>query len=60
MEQKDDTRDIKDGVPREDYLRAAIRKNRAGENNMEVMFRYYKGTQILDEEESRRINKTDD
>ncbi len=60
LEQKDDTRDIKDGVPREDYLRAAIRKNRAGENNMEVMFRYYKGTQILDEEESRRINKTDD
>lgn len=59
LEQKDDARNIKDGVPREDYIRATIRKNRAGENNMEVMFRYYKGTQILDEEGSSRIKKSD-
>lgn len=59
LEQKDDTRPIKEGEPREDYIRATIRKNRAGENNMQIMFRYYKGTQILDEERASRITKVE-
>lgn len=59
LEQKDDVRPIKEGEPREDYIRATIRKNRAGENNMQIMFRYYKGTQILDEERAGRITKAE-
>lgn len=59
LEQKDDTRPMKEGEPREDYIRATIRKNRAGENNMQIMFRYYKGTQILDEERASRITKVE-
>lgn len=59
LEQKDDTRPVKEGEPREDYIRATIRKNRSGENNIGIMFRYYKGTQILDEEKAVKINKDD-
>lgn len=59
LEQKDDTRHLKEGEPREDYIRATIRKNRSGENNIGIMFRYYKGTQILDEEKAIRIKKDD-
>lgn len=59
LEQKDDTKPMKEGEPREDYIRATIRKNRSGENNIGIMFRYYKGTQILDEEKAIRINKDD-
>ena len=57
LEQRDDERPKRDSEPREDYIRAAIRKNRAGENNMEVLFRYYKSTQILEEERAGRIKK---
>jgi len=57
LEGMDDQNPRKDGEPREDYLRAVIRKNRAGENNMEIKFRYYKSTQILDEVECCRIIK---
>lgn len=59
LEQKDDIRPLKEGEPREDYIRATIRKNRSGENNIGIMFRYYKGTQILDEEKAIRIKKDD-
>lgn len=55
LEQKDDTTNKLSGEPREDYIRATIRKNRSGENNMEIYFRYYKSTQILDEDRANRI-----
>lgn len=57
LEQRDDERIKRDHEPREDYIRATIRKNRAGENNMEILFRYYKSTQILEEERAGRIKK---
>lgn len=57
LEQRDDERPKREGEPREDYIRATIRKNRNGENNIEIMFRYYKGTQILEEERAGRIKK---
>ncbi|WP_294363537.1 DnaB-like helicase C-terminal domain-containing protein [uncultured Clostridium sp.] len=57
LEQKDDPLPKGECEPREDYIRATIRKNRAGENNMEIMFRYYKSTQILEEEKASRIIK---
>ena len=60
LEQKDDVRAIKEGEIKEDYIRATIKKNRSGENNMEIMFRYYKGTQILDECKANRISKVND
>lgn len=57
LEQKDDERPKREGEPREDYIRATIKKNRSGENNMEILFRYYKSTQILEEERAGRIKK---
>lgn len=55
LESKDDNEFKREGEVREDKLRLTIRKNRSGENNMEVLFKYYKSTQILEEERAARI-----
>ena len=59
LEQRDDPLPRGEHEPREDYIRVAIKKNRAGENNMEIIFRYYKSTQILEEEKASRIKRSE-